>query len=139
MANISNYLEEALLNHMMRGQAGGTSYNQPGNVYVGLITNTATDNELESGDLTNEVTAYDGNRKEIIFTEPVQIDGKATITNIGNIDFENMPAETIKYAIICDNNTGGNILYWCPALQIKTTNEGDTYRIPDGDLTIDLD
>ena len=129
MANLSNYFEEQILTEKLVNST----------VYVGLVDDTAIDGDLESGDLTNEITSYTGDRKSVNFTTPTQTDGKATIENSGDIDFQEMPADTIKYAIICDSATTGNILYWCPASSLKTTNDGDTYRIPTGDLTITLD
>lgn len=135
MANISNYLEEAVLNHVMRN----IEYIRPATVYVGLITSAAIDTDLEAGILTHEITAYVGNRKAVPFAAPTQIDGKATIKNTGVIDFEDMPAVTVKYAIICDAETAGNILWWCPLSPTKTTNEGDTFRIIDEGLVLDLD
>jgi hypothetical protein len=135
MANISNYLEEAILNHVMRN----TAYTSPTTVFCGLVNNTAIDTDLEGGTLTNEITGYTGNRKAITFGSPTQFDGKATIKNVGDIDFENMPPVTVKYAIICDAATGGNILYWCPLTATKTTNAGDTFRIPEDGLVLNLD
>lgn len=138
MANISNYLEEKILNHVMRND----SYTSPTDIYVGLIDDNATDSELEDGNLDNEITDYGGDRKSITFTEPSQVDGKATIENDSDIDFEDMPEVTIAYAVIMDSEAAdgtGNILYWCPADKNKTANSGDTYRIPEGDLTLDLD
>lgn len=137
--NISNYLEEKILNHVMRNEV----YASPSTVYVGIVKETATNEDLETGILTGEITEYDGNRKEVTFSAPSQVMGKATITNENILDFENMPAldsnNKVKYAIVCDAATNGNILYWCPANAEKVTNAGDTYRIPVGDLTLDLD
>ena len=139
MANISNYLEAKLLEHTMKN----TAYSSPAAVYLGLVTSTATDLNLEEGVLTNEVTAYTGDRKAITFGTVSQVNGKATLTTTAPISFEGMPAATVKYAIIVDAATTkgstGNILYWCPLTANKTTNLGDTFTIPTGDLTIDLD
>jgi len=139
MANISNYLEEALLNHVMRNNA----YTSPTNVYCGLVSNDASEADLEAGTLTNEITGYTGDRKEITFSAPSQTvtghEGKAAIQNTNLLEFLNMPAGTVKYAIICDADSAGNILYWCPLDTEKNTNAGDTFRIPVEDLTIDLD
>ena len=129
MANMASYLEEEVLQEKLVDAT----------VYVGLVEDSATDVDLESGDLTNEITGYDGDRKAISFTAPSQVSGKGTVQNDVQIDFENMPATTVEYAIICDSATGGNILYWCPAINNKTTNSGDTYRVDTNDLTIDQD
>ena len=136
MANISNYLEEKILNHVMRNDV----LTSPSTVYVGIISDDASDADLEAGTLTNEITGYDGNRKPVVFTVPEQVGGKATIKNNSDIDFENMPASTVKYAIVCDAPTNGNILYWCPlAGGTKNTNAGDIFRIPEDGLILDLD
>lgn len=137
MANMSSYLEEEILDHILRGN----SYTSPGTVYIGLVTSTATDADLEGGDLTNEITGYTGDRKSVTFTIPSQVSGKGTVENDIQIDFEDMPNVTVEYAIICDSLTpgGGNILYWAPANSTKTTNSGDTYRIDISNLVIDQD
>ncbi len=135
MANISNYLEEAILDHVMRNSA----YTSPSAVYCGLVTSAASDADLEAGTLTNEITSYTGNRKAITFGEPTQVGGKATIKNENALEFEDMPAATVAYAIVCDQETTGNILFWCPLDDNKTTNSGDTFRIPVDGLTLDLD
>lgn len=142
MANISSYLEEKWLNMLK-----GTAYTAPATVYCGIANDTATDDELEAGTLTNEITGYTGDRKAITLGEVSQVGGagsagKATVKNSAAIDFESMPAPgntpKVKYAIICDAATAGNILYWCPLAVQKSWNEGDTFRIPVDGLTIDL-
>jgi len=137
MANISNYLEEKLLNHVMRGE----SYSSPTNVYVGIVSDSATESELESGDLINELDGYDGDRKSVSFTEPSQVDGKATIENTNLIEFEDMPEGEVEYAFVADSATKGqgNILYWMPLKDSKFTNEGDILRLVEGELTLSLD
>ncbi len=135
MANISTYLEEKLLNFVFRD----TAYTRPATVYVGLVDNVGTNDEMEAGTLTNEITGYTGDRKAVAFGAPAQVGGKATIKNTADLDFENMPAVIVKYAIVCDAATVGNILYWCPLTDQKTTNAGDTFRLPINDLVLDLD
>lgn len=137
MSNIATYLEEKLLNHTFRN----TAYTQPATVYCGIVSDTATDTDMEAGTLTNEITGYTGNRKAITFGVPSQVSGKATIKNSATLDFETMPAPAgrqVKYAIVCDAATAGNILYWCPLSTQKTWNEGDTFRIPIDGLVLDL-
>lgn len=136
MSNIADYLEEILLNLVFRATAypGGA----PAAVYCGLVDDVGTDAELEAGTLTNEITTYTGDRKEITFGAPSQVSGKATIKNSAALEFESMPAATVKYAIVCDAATGGNILYWCPLAAEKTCNEGDTFKIAADGLVLDL-
>ncbi len=134
MANIANFLEEELLDHVFRNLA----YTGPATVYCGLVETGDYDAELEAGTLTHEIIAYTGDRKAITFGVPAQVAGKATIKNTATIEFENMPAVTVKYAIVCDATTVGNILYWCPLAAEKTCNAGDTFRIPVDGLVLDL-
>jgi len=134
MSNIADFLEEELLDHVFRNAA----YGSPAAVYCGLVETGDYDAELEAGTLTHEITAYTGDRKAITFGPPAQVGGKATIKNTVAIEFENMPAVTVKYAIVCDAATVGNILYWCPLLAEKTCNAGDTFRIAIDGLVLDL-
>lgn len=135
--NISTYLEEKWLNMLK-----GTAFTAPATVYCGIVSDTATDAELEAGTLTNEITGYTGNRPAITLGAVSQVGGKATVNNSANIDFVSMPAPAgrqIKYAIVCDAASGGNILYWCPLSVMKVWNTGDTFRIPaTTGLTLDL-
>jgi len=135
VSNISNYLEEALLNHVMRN----VEYSRPTTVYCGLIDDSGTDAELEAGILDHEITNYDGDRKIVTFGAPSQVDGKATIKNLTVLEFQNMPAVKVKYAIICDAAIGGNILCWCPLTEEKTCQIYNTLKIPVGELVLDFD
>lgn len=135
MANFSDYLEEALINHVLKNSA----FSSPETVYAGIVSSDGSDTEMEAGTLTNEITAYTGNRKAISFGDITQVDGKATITNSSVIDFEDMPSVTVKYVIICDSTTSGNILIWAPLNTSAVVESGNTFRIPVDGLTIDLD
>lgn len=134
MANIATYLEDALLDHVMRN----VEYVRPATVYCGLIDDVSDGSELEAGTLDNEITGYTGDRKAITFGAPADVGGKATIKNTVALEFLVMPAVTVKYAIVCDAATGGNILYWCPLAAQKTCNAGDTFRIAIDGLVLDL-
>lgn len=136
MANIATYLEDILLNLVMRATAypGGA----PAAVYCGLMDNTAVEADMEAGTLTGEITTYTGNRKAITFGAPADVGGKATIKNSAALEFLVMPAVTVKYVIVCDAATVGNILYWAPLAAEKTTNAGDTFKIAIDGLVLDL-
>lgn len=134
MSNISTFLETELLDHVMRNAA----YSSPAVVYCGLVDDVGDDAEMEAGTLTNEITGYTGDRKAITFGAPADVGGKQTIKNTAALEFDLMPAVTVKYAIVCDAATGGNILYWCPLAAEKTTNNGDTFKIAVDGLVLDL-
>ena len=140
MANISSYLEDKILDTVMKD--GATAW-LPATVYCGIVSDSAVADDLEAGTLTNEITGYTGDRKAITFGDITQVGGKATCSNTNAIEFEDMPApgtDEVEFAIICDEATSGNILWWLPITAgPKAFNEGDAFRIPIGDLTIDLD
>lgn len=134
--NKSTYLEEAILNHVLRN----TALSSPVTVYLGIFSDTATDEELEAGTLTNEITGYTGNRPAVTFHAPSQVLTKGTVTNDGAVQFVVMPAPAgrqVKYVAVCDAATAGHVLYWAPLTSSKSWNGGDTFEIPDEDLTID--
>ena len=139
MANISNYLEEALLNHVFRN----TAYTMPGaTLYVAIFPTTKDTAELEANDKTGEIVAYDeATRPSVSFAAPSQVGGKATIESSGGVEFTDMPEVNVGYAAIMDGNTKteGNILYWMPLTDSKQTNAGDTFTFPEGDIVLDLD
>jgi len=136
MANATNYLEEKLLDHILRN----VSFTSPTTVYIGLVNDTAFDADLEAGDLTNEITGYTGDRKAVTFDPISQSADNGFTSNDTNIDFEYMPATTVKYLIITDSPTkgSGNVLIWSPAQNIRTTNQDDMYRIPANGLEVNL-
>jgi hypothetical protein len=74
-------------------------------------------------------------RKAVTFNAP----SGGSMTNSADIDFPNMPAATITHVALWDAASAGNCL-WIGALTTsKTTNAGDTFRIPAGQLTVTLD
>lgn len=139
MANISEHWEQKILDAVLRGE----TVSMPDNVYCGLVSDSGTDNELEQNDLTNEITGYTGNRKQINFSavswEDEDKTNPAEVENENLLEFEDMPSGAVKYAIVCDADDGGNIIYWCPLKDQKTVNAGDTFQLPISDLVCDLD
>lgn len=133
--NMTSYLEEKILDHIFNG----VSYTPPSTIYVGLVSDVATDADLEAGDLTNEITEYTGDRKALDWSTAAQVDGKGTVGNTNQVDFEAMPSTVVEYAIICDSATGGNILYWLPASTVKTIYVDDVFRVRADDINISQD
>ena len=133
--NLSTYLEEELLDHVLLNAA----YSSPAAVYAGLVSSSGNDTEMEAGTLTNEITDYTGDRKAITFDAISQSGGKSITANAGALTFASMPACTVAYTIVCDAATAGHILIWCPLAENKTYSAGDTCTISIGDLDISLD
>jgi hypothetical protein len=142
MSQASNYLETALLDHVLRN----TAYTSPTTVYVGLFketVDTATTNaNLEAGTLTDEVgNSNDYTRKAVTFAAASSPGG--TITTNANVTFD--PANggdwgAITHVAILDGNThgAGNVLFYGTLATSKTIQDGDTFQITTGNLTITL-
>ena len=128
MAALSNYLENALINHVLRNSA----LTSPTTVYVALFTSDA--GELEAGTLTNEVSGGSYARQAVTFGAPTN----GATSNTGAVSFTDMPAGTVTHAAIMDASTAGNVLFHAALTQSKTLNAGDTFTLASGDLDASL-
>ena len=124
--NLSNYLEDKLLDHFL----GTTAYTMPTTVYVALYTVVPTD----AGGGT-QVTGGSYARQTAAFSAAAS----GTTSNTANIDFAGMPAATTVAIGVFDALTAGNLLLWGTLTANKTTDAGDTLRIATGDLDISID
>ena len=127
MAAISNYLENELLDHVLKNAA----YTSPTTVYLALYTSNPTD--ADSG------TAVSGGsyaRQAITFGS---VASGGTISNTGDLTFASMPAATVSHVGIHDHLTAGNLLFHGALSSSKSVDAGDTFKISIGDLDISLD
>ena len=134
MSAASNYLENKVLDHVLRN----TAYAQPTNLYVGLFTNTsgnAADN-LEAGTLTDEVSGGSYARQTASFSAA---SGGSSSTS-ATVTFPAATANwgTITHVAVLDAASGGNVLFWGAVTTSKTIETGDTFQITSGNLTISL-
>jgi hypothetical protein len=127
MAEMSNYLENALINATLRN----TSYTSPAVVYLGLYTSDPTD--ADSG---SEVTGNAYARQAITFGAP----SNGVTTNTAVIEFPQATGSwgTITHIGIEDALTSGNLLYHSPLDASKTIATGDVFRIAIGSLSVTL-
>lgn len=123
--NMTNYLQNNMLNHFL----GTATYEKP-SVYIGLFTVAPTD--VDNG---KELTGGAYCRKNVSFDFA---DDGAT-ANASDIDFDEMPAVTTVAVAIFDSMTEGNMLLFGTLTDEKKTDNGDTLRIPKGDLDISID
>jgi hypothetical protein len=127
MSEISNYLENALINGTLRA----TTFTAPANIYVGLFTSDPTDAGTGS-----EVSGGSYARKEITFAAP---NNGVTESN-ADVTFDTATASwgTISFVALYDALTGGNLLYHT-ALDIpKVIDTNDIFKINSGGLTVTL-
>ena len=127
MAEMSNYLENALINATLRN----TSYTSPATVYVGLYTSDPTD-----ADTGTEVSGGSYARQAVTFGAPS--DGGST--NTAAIEFPQAPGTwgTVGWIGIEDASTGGNLLYHTALDASKTIATGDIFKIAIGSLSVTL-
>ena len=127
MAEMSNYLENALINATLRN----TSFTSPSTVYVGLFTTDPTD----AGTGT-EVTGGSYARQSVTFAAP----SNGVSASNAAVEFPQATASwgTITHIGILDALTSGNLLYHTALDVSKTIDNGDIFKIASGSLTVTL-
>lgn len=122
----SNFLEDAILNHVFRGVAFPTL---AANVWVALHTASPTD----AGGSEVLVASHAWYARVAVsratgsWTAPADSAGAQSISNAGVITFAN-PTTTvaITHVGIHDAATGGNLLYHAALGTTRTVNNGDS-------------
>jgi hypothetical protein len=127
MAEISNYLENALINATLRA----TSYTSPSVVYVGLFLSDPTD--AGSG---TEVSGGSYARRSVTFAAP---SNGASASN-ADVTFPQATATwgTITHVGLFDALTSGNLLYHTALDASKLIETNDIFKINSGSLTVTI-
>lgn len=127
MAEMSNYLENALINATLRN----TSYTSPTTVYVGLYTSDPTD-----ANTGTEVSGGSYARTAVTFGAP----SNGASTNNAAVEFPQCTSSwgTVGWIGILDNATSGNLLYHTALDISKTIDTGDIFKIATGSLSVTL-
>ena len=127
MAEFSNYLENALINAVLRN----TSYTSPTTVYVSLYTSDPTD-----ADTGTEVSGGSYARTAVTFGAP----SNGVSTNSADVTFPTATAGwgTVTHIGIHDASTAGNLLFHTPLDTSKTIDSGDIFKISSGNLSVTL-
>ena len=127
MAEISNFLENALINATLRN----TAYTSPTTVYVGLYTSDPTD-----ANTGTEVSGGSYARTAVTFGAP----SNGVTTNSGAVEFPQATASwgTVGWIGIHDAATSGNLLYHTALDTSKTIDNGDIFKIAIGSLSVTL-
>lgn len=127
MAEISNYLENALINGTLRA----TSYTAPTTTFLALYLNDPTD-----ADTGTEVTGGSYVRQSITFSAP----SNGATSNSSAIEFPQCTNTwgTITHIGIRDAVTAGNLLYHSPLDTSKTISTGDIFKVTATNLTVTL-
>jgi len=125
---MSNYLEDALVNHVFRN----TALTSPTTVYCALYT--AAPGEAGGG---TEVSGGSYARTAITFGAP----SNGVISNSAAVTFPAATANwgTVTDFAILDASSGGNFLVYSPVTTAKAVNNGDTAEFAIGTLTVTFD
>ena len=129
MAEMSNFLEDALINATLRA----TTYTSVATVYVSLWTSDPTD----AGSGTEVSTSGTGYaRTAVTFGAP----SNGVTTNSADVTF---PTATASWGVvgwigINDAATSGNLLYHTALDTSKTIDSGDIFKISTGNLSVTL-
>ena len=127
MAEISNFLENAIINATLRN----TTYTSVATVYVSLWTTDPTD--AGSG---TEVSGGSYARTAVTFAAP----SNGVTTNSADVTFPTATGSwgTVGWIGINDALTTGNLLYHTPLDASKSISSGDIFKITTGNLSVTL-
>jgi len=128
MAGFSDYLENAVLDHVFRA----STYTAAATVYAALYTATPSD---AGGGTEVSGTAYA--RQAIVFAAA----SSGTIVNSAIVNFGTAGSAwgTVSTFGVFDAATSGNLLAWDSLTASKTIGEDDPVSFPVGNLSIALD
>ena len=129
MAEMSNYLENALLN----GTLNATTYTAPTTVYVSLWTTNPNDDG--SG---TEVSGGSYARVAVSFATATGTSGQ--VLNDADVEFTTATAGwgVVGWIGINDALSGGNLMYHTALDTAKTIDTGDIFKIATGNLSVTL-
>jgi hypothetical protein len=128
MAEFSNYLENKILDHVLKN----ISYTSPTTAYVGLFTSDPTDagtgTEVSGGSYARQVLS-------------VTTASAGIVTSSGDVTFPQATATwgTISHIGILDALTSGNLLMHTALTTSKVIETGDILKVSSGNLTVTLD
>jgi len=127
MAEFSDFLENALINAVLRN----TTYTSPATVYVSLYTTDPTD-----ADTGTEVSGGSYARTAVTMGAP----SNGVSTNSADVTFPTATASwgTVTHIGIHDASTSGNLLFHTPLDTSKTIDSGDIFKIASGNLSVTL-
>lgn len=127
MAELSNFLENELIDHILRN----ASWASPTTIYVALYTDDPTD-----ADVGTEVTGGSYARESVAFGAP----SDGATDNSSDITFTTATASwgTVTHVGLRDALSGGNLLFHSPLAASKAIGNGDTFKLNAGDIDVSL-
>ena len=127
MSKMSDFLEQALVNHVLRS----TPMPSPSQVYLALFTSDPTDAGTGT-EVGSTGTGYE--RQAITFTVPV--DGTTGNDSLVSFPVATTAWGTITHLAIYDSLIGGNMLLHGPVTPTHTVNASARIEVPAGAIQI---
>lgn len=134
MAAFSDYLEDALVNHIFRN----STFTRPANIYVALFTAAPSDagggTEVSGGSYARVAVATGA-------SSGWDASSAGATANTAAVTFPTATADwgTVTHVGLFDASTTGNLLFWGALTASKTVSNGDIFKFNAGDLDISLD
>ena len=144
MAALSDYLENRLVDLILRGQ----QFEPPSRIYVGLYVEDPTDAAL-SGEV--DAPSYQRARVDASLENWSGTQGAGTLAasngasgvSSNNVDIEFvLPQEDwgqVNFAVAFDAPTGGNLLFHAPLSNPKIIQQGDSVIFTAGNFSLRID
>lgn len=128
MAEFSNYLENKILDHVLRN----VSYTSPTTVYMGLYTSNP-----DEGNTGTEISGSGYARQVVSVTTA----SGGIVTSSADITFPQATASwgTISHIALLDAITAGNMLMYTALTTSKVIDADDILKVSTGSLTVTLD
>lgn len=136
MAELSNYAEDELLDHVL----GGADYTAPGTLYLALSTATITDST--TGTTITEPSGNNYSRKSVTNNStnfPAASGGSKSLNVTQAFATPSGSWGTITDMAVIDAASTGNILTFTVLSASKTINSGNTVEFASGNLTFAFD
>jgi hypothetical protein len=129
MAALSDYAEQALLNHLLRN----TALTSPTTVYLALFTTNPTDDASGS-----EVADSGYDRQSVAFDAPATSDGGYAVANSATVEFSAIAdgSITITHFGIYDASTSGSLLVHGAFTTSRTLETADIPTVAPGAITV---
>ncbi|MCP4299608.1 MAG: hypothetical protein GY783_03405 [Gammaproteobacteria bacterium] len=143
MSELSDFLEENLLNYVFNGgSTGGNAL-----VYVALYTATPTDTgggggTAVSGGAYARQAVYDSaDTHTVKWAAAATTSTKYAVKNAATVTYPTATANwgDVKAFAIFDHLTTGNMLVFSPLDATKTVNANDTFKFTTGNLAVTLE
>ena len=138
MTAASNYLENKVLDHVLKYATA--PYTGATNTYLALFNNTSgnTAANLEAGTLTDETSTSSTGYSRQIATWASASSGTSATNSTITFSAATASWGTITHVAVMDASTSGNVLFWGAVTTSKTIDTGDTFQVTSGNLTVSL-